>query len=109
MTDPILTLRQKYGAKLTSLNTIIGQDHIIPSINAKLKKPAPMIFSGKAGTGKTSTAKAYALELCEGNDLDIKIVSSAKHRVIDDMKDVSRLVPLASYSRHRVIIIDAVP
>jgi replication factor C small subunit len=54
---------EKYRPKF--LNDIVGQDEIIERLNAyvKIKNVPHLIFSGPAGTGKTSSALALSREL----------------------------------------------
>ena len=54
---------EKYRPRI--LNDIVGQDDIIERLNAyvKIKNVPHLIFSGPAGTGKTTSALALSREL----------------------------------------------
>jgi replication factor C small subunit len=65
-----------------SLEEIVGQDEIIQQIKSRLPNIPHMIFEGKAGVGKTTTAKAIANTL----DADFMELNSSEERGIDTVR-----------------------
>ncbi len=61
------------------LSEIVGQDEIIATIESRINNLPHMIFEGKAGTGKTTTAKVIATTI----DADFLELNSSEERGID--------------------------
>ena len=87
------------------IKDVIGQDHIIPTIQAKVDKPSHMIFSGPSGVGKTSVANAYANQVTT-DPIDYIFIPAAKDRGIDVIKSLTKTAMLMPRGNLRVIVLD---
>lgn len=65
-----------------SFDEIVGQDEIIMAIKSRLPNIPHMIFEGKAGTGKTTTAKVIANTM----DADFMELNSSEERGIETVR-----------------------
>lgn len=94
----------------TGLDEVKGQDHIIPQLKAKIesKNMRPMIFYGPSGVGKTSTAIAFANDLCgiENFDTDVMQITSSVDSGVDHAKSLTVKTAYTTVSGYRVIIMD---
>ncbi len=109
-------LYRKYRSK--SLSEIVGQEHIITTLQNALKKGAishAYLFTGPRGVGKTSIARILAHEingLDYGSDtphIDIIEIDAASNRRIDEIRDLRDKVHIApTSSKYKVYIIDEV-
>lgn len=105
-----------------SFDEIVGQDEIITAIQNRLPNVPHMIFEGKAGTGKTSTAKVIAntinadfmeLNSSEERGIDVvrgKIMSFCKHLGLNSdvpkilfLDEADGITPIAQESLRPVI------
>jgi DNA polymerase III subunit gamma/tau len=109
-------LYRKYRSK--SLSEIVGQEHIITTLQNALKKGSishAYLFTGPRGVGKTSIARILAHEINElpyGEDtphIDIIEIDAASNRRIDEIRDLRDKVHIApTSSKYKVYIIDEV-
>jgi len=102
-------LYRKYRPE--KFDEVLGQDHVITSLQGALKTDSvahAYLFAGTRGTGKTSIARIFAGELgCTKND--IYEIDAASNRGIDDiraLRDAVATRPLES--PYKVYIIDEV-
>jgi DNA polymerase-3 subunit gamma/tau len=109
-------LYRKYRSK--SLSEIVGQDHIISTLQNSLKKGSishAYLFTGPRGVGKTSIARILAHEINgldyneDKPDIDIIEIDAASNRRIDEIRDLRDKVHIAPTSaKYKVYIIDEV-
>ena len=118
-----LALYRKYRPK--KFNEIIGQDHIVKTLQNQIaldKVGHAYLFCGSRGTGKTSTAKIFARELnctCEHKNtckfckeelsLDILEIDAASNNGVDEIRDLREKVKYPPVDgKYKVYIIDEV-
>ena len=94
----------KYRPKL--LNELVGQDvnkEILSSLIAEKRLFNAMIFYGRSGCGKTTTARILVNELdAEAIELD-----AASNNGVDDARNIKDIASkLALTGKHKIIIID---
>ncbi|MDQ5972492.1 MAG: polymerase subunit gamma/tau [Patescibacteria group bacterium] len=109
-------LYRKYRSK--SLSEIVGQEHIITTLQNAIKKGSishAYLFTGPRGVGKTSIARILAHEingLDYGSDtphIDIIEIDAASNRRIDEIRDLRDKVHIAPTSaKYKIYIIDEV-
>ncbi|MDR1300387.1 MAG: DNA polymerase III subunit gamma/tau [Candidatus Nomurabacteria bacterium] len=107
-------LYRKYRS--SSLDEIIGQDHIVEVLSAGLKagKTAQVyLLTGPRGVGKTSVARILAYELnglsYGGTELDIIEIDAASNGSVDDARELRDRASIAPSSlKYKVYIIDEV-
>ncbi len=109
-------LYRKYRSK--SLSEIVGQDHIITTLQNALKQGMishAYLFTGPRGVGKTSIARILAHEINqlpyteESVHVDIIEIDAASNRRIDEIRELRDKVHIApSSARYKVYIIDEV-
>src|SRR5690606_28830103 len=97
---------------------IVGQDHIITTLQNALKQGMishAYLFTGPRGVGKTSIARILAHEINqlpyneETVHIDIIEIDAASNRRIDEIRDLRDKVHIAASSAHyKVYIIDEV-
>ena len=102
----------------TTLEGVIGQEHITDTLKNALKKGAishAYLFTGPKGVGKTSIARILAHEINgikytdESIHLDIIEIDAASNRRIDEIRDLRDKVHIApTSSKYKVYIIDEV-
>lgn len=102
----------------TTLEGVIGQEHITDTLKNALKKGAishAYLFTGPKGVGKTSIARILAHEINgikytdESVHLDIIEIDAASNRRIDEIRDLRDKVHIApTSSKYKVYIIDEV-
>lgn len=109
-------LYRKYRSK--SLSEIVGQQHIISTLQNALKQGRishAYLFTGPHGVGKTSIARILAHEVNQlpySEDtphIDIIEIDAASNRRIDEIRDLRDKVHIAPTSaKYKVYIIDEV-
>lgn len=109
-------LYRKYRSK--SLSEIVGQQHIISTLQNALKNghiSHAYLFTGPRGVGKTSIARILAHEVNqlpytdESIHIDIIEIDAASNRRIDEIRDLRDKVHIAPTSaKYKVYIIDEV-
>lgn len=109
-------LYRKYRSK--SLSEIVGQQHIISTLQNALKSghiSHAYLFTGPRGVGKTSIARILAHEVNqlpytdESIHIDIIEIDAASNRRIDEIRDLRDKVHIAPTSaKYKVYIIDEV-
>lgn len=91
-----------------TLNEVIGNDHIVSALNNQFNKDnlsQTILFTGDAGTGKTTFAKIIASHL-EADVTEIDCGSEGSIETIRDIVDSVRLNSL--FADHKVFILDEV-
>lgn len=90
---------EKYRPK--HLDDVIGQDHVIEFIKSYIENDdiPHMLFSGQAGTGKTTVAKALARDLY-GNDWETYFLEV---NASDDTKVDNIRTKIKDYARTKVV------
>lgn len=124
-----LALYRKYRPK--NFDEVIGQDHIIKTLQNQIKLDKishAYLFCGSRGTGKTSTAKIFAraincshpvngspcgeCEVCkalEGNNIDVLEIDAASNNGVDEIRDLREKVKYPPViGKYKVYIIDEV-
>jgi len=109
-------LYRKYRSK--KLSEVVGQDHIVSTLQNALKSGQishAYLLTGPRGTGKTSVARILAHEVNnlpyddDSMHLDIIEIDAASNRRIDEIRDLREKVNLAPTSaKYKVYIIDEV-
>ena len=103
------TLYRKYRPQ--TFKEVIGQDHVVKTLESALKLDNfahAYLFAGTRGTGKTSIARIFSHELgCTEND--IYEIDAASNRGIDDIRELRDSVQTLPFdSKYKVYIIDEV-
>lgn len=123
-----LALYRKYRPQ--TFDEVIGQDHIIKTLQNQIKNEQighAYLFCGSRGTGKTSTAKIFAraincknlkngspcgeCECCKLNasNMDILEIDAASNNGVDEIRDLREKVKYPPVNgKYKVYIIDEV-
>lgn len=82
-----LPLHLKYRPK--TLAEVLGQDHVVKSIESLFPYNVPhaFLFTGITGTGKTTLARIIA-SMLEISKYDVVEIDAAKNTGVDDMREV---------------------
>lgn len=85
---------------------IVGQDEIIKVIQSRINNLPHMIFEGKAGTGKTTTAKIIATTI----DADFLELNSSEERGLETVrgkiKSFCKHLPFNVESPYKILFLD---
>jgi len=102
-------LYRKY--RPNSFKDVIGQDHIVKTIEGALKLgniAHAYLFAGSRGTGKTSVARIVAKEIGSTNN-DIYEIDAASNNGVDEMRALNEAVNTLPFeSPYKVYIFDEV-
>lgn len=103
------TLYLKYRPQ--SLEEIVGQKELVDVLKNSAKTgniSHAYLFSGGRGTGKTTTARAFAKEL-EIHKEDILELDAASNNTVDDIEEIMKSVyTLPYFSKYKMYILDEV-
>jgi DNA polymerase-3 subunit gamma/tau len=93
----------------TTFGRVIGQDSVVKSLRAALKRKAShaFLFSGPAGIGKTTLARLVAKEVgCESSNL--VEIDAATNTGVDAMRDIKRSLSFKAMSGGgtKVLVVD---
>ena len=103
------TLYLKYRPK--TLDEIIGQEEIVKVLKNSIKQgnlAHAYLFTGTRGTGKTTTARAFAKELGIHKD-DILELDAASNRKLEDIQSLNETTyTLPFFSKYKMYILDEV-
>ena len=109
MTQEETTLYRKH--RPMEFKDIIGQDHIVNTLQSSLKNETfahAYLFAGSRGIGKTSIARIFAKELGTSAS-DLYEIDAASNRGIDDIRELRDSVSTLPFdSKYKVYIIDEV-
>jgi len=95
----------------TTLDEVVGQDHITKSLGQLFKKTVPhaFLFTGNAGCGKTTLARIVAAELgCTSSVSGLLEVDAATNTGVDAMRTVAdglQYQPLGK-NKNKFIVVD---
>ena len=108
-------LYRKYRPQ--TFNDIVGQNHIVSVLKNAIDKDQishAYLFYGSRGTGKTSIAKIFAIEV-NGNEIyqkenvDIIEIDAASNNGVDEVRDIKEAIKfLPTEGKYKVYIIDEV-
>lgn len=124
-----LALYRKY--RPTNFDAVIGQDHIVKTLQNQIKLDKishAYLFCGSRGTGKTSTAKIFAkaincenpingspcgnCETCnslDGTNIDVLEIDAASNNGVDEIRELREKVKYPPVvGKYKVYIIDEV-
>ena len=103
------SLYQKY--RPSSFKEVLGQEHIVKTLQSALKEKHPghaYLFVGTRGTGKTSVARILAKEL-GAHDSDIHEIDAATYTSVENIRQLrEEAVALPFESEKKVYIVDEV-
>jgi len=101
------TLYLKYRPQ--TLDEIIGQEDVVKVLKNSIKNDKlshAYLFTGSRGTGKTTTARAFAKELGVHKD-DILELDAASNNGVEEMKAITESVyTLPFFSKYKMYILD---
>jgi len=104
-----VVLYRKYRPQ--SLKEVIGQDHIVKTLEGAIKLgniSHAYLFAGSRGTGKTSVARILARAVGTSSN-DISEIDAASNRGIDNVRELREAVNTLPFeSPYKVYIIDEV-
>src|SRR6185436_18184209 len=97
----------------TTWDQVIGQDHVVRTLQGALKSGRvghAYLFAGPRGTGKTTIARIFARAIMDReSELDLIEIDAASNRGIDDVRALKETAGTApSLASHKVFIIDEV-
>lgn len=102
---------EKYRPK--GLDDVIGHEKILNTLRAYVKEGnfPHLLFAGPAGTGKTSTAYAFANDLARGrlSKDNLLELNASDSNSIDDMRSIVKVFALQQSvlaTQHKIIILD---
>lgn len=124
-----MSLYRKY--RPLSFTEVIGQDHIVKTLNNQIKNSAvnhAYLFCGTRGTGKTTIAKIFAnavncssfdgkickkCDFCQkinlAQSIDIHEIDAASNNRVEDVRDlIEKTKYPPTYSKYKVYIVDEV-
>ena len=109
-----MSLYRKYRSK--KFSEVIGQDHIVKTLQNQLATNSPnhaYLLCGTRGTGKTSIAQIFARTVTGNNPLaegiDIHEIDAASSNRVEDVRDlIEKTKYPPTYSKFKVYIIDEV-
>ncbi len=103
------TLYLKYRPQ--TLSEVVGQEELVGVLENVVKKDSPAhayLFCGGRGTGKTTTARAFAKALNIAQD-DIIELDAASNNGVDEVRSLSESVNTLPYSsKYKMYILDEV-
>ncbi|MES2087599.1 MAG: DNA polymerase III subunit gamma/tau [Patescibacteria group bacterium] len=106
---PEIALYRKYRPK--SFKEVIGQDHVVKTLEGALKLgniSHAYLFAGSRGTGKTTLARIVAKEIGASAD-DIYEIDAASNNGVDEMRILNEAVSTLPFSSpYKVYILDEV-
>ncbi len=109
MSNTSNTLYLKYRPQ--SLSEIVGQEELVKVLQNGAKTgniTHAYLFSGGRGTGKTTTARAFAKELGIHKD-DILELDAASNNGVDEIEEITKSVYILPYfSKYKMYIMDEV-
>lgn len=109
MNDSNIALYRKYRPE--NFGEVIGQDHIVKTIDGALKTGKvshAYLLCGPRGTGKTTIARIIAHELGTSQN-DIYELDAASNRGIDDIRSIRDSVGTMPFdSKYKIYILDEV-
>jgi len=98
-----------------TFDKVVGQDHIKIILQQQIQQKQlghAYLFVGPRGTGKTSVARLFAMEvngLKQINSTDIIEIDAASNRGIDEIRELKAKIDFVpSGSKYRVYVIDEV-
>lgn len=95
-----------------SFDEIYGQDHIVAILKNQIQTNSighAYLFTGPRGTGKTSTARIFAMELNHGSEMDIIELDAASHNKVEDIREIIDRLSLAPFEgKYKIYILDEV-
>jgi len=92
----------------TTLNEVWGNEEAVSVLTGFLSKesrPQSYLFTGDAGTGKTTMARAYAHDL-NVEPIDLIEINASDHTGVDDMRNLIETLQYAGFGDRRAVILD---
>lgn len=109
----MLSLYRKYRPK--EFNEILGQDHIIRTLNNQIINKRighAYLFTGTRGTGKTTLGRIFANEVNSNSVTDeysVIEIDAASHNGVDDIRNINEAIKYSPTSgEYKIYIIDEV-
>lgn len=101
------TLHTKYRPE--TLDQIIGHTAHVQRLRGMIKQnklPGAFLFTGPSSVGKTTLARALAMEINKTLDVDYKELNGADTRTIEDMRDLIKLSKFRPSKKKKIFVID---